>query len=61
MIATAIAALLGLVAVAATGKSYSSSSHFSATFRLATGAMLSASMRDEDVDGRDPLPAHLAT
>jgi hypothetical protein len=59
IIFTAIAALLGLIAVAASGASYSSSSNFSSTFRLATGALLSATVRDQDLDGRDPLPAHL--
>lgn len=55
-----IVALLGLFTVATAGASYSSSSNFSSTYRLATGALLSATMRDEDLDGRDPLPAYLA-
>ncbi|KAK5167743.1 uncharacterized protein LTR77_007442 [Saxophila tyrrhenica] len=57
---TAITAILGLIAVAASGASYSSSNSFSSAFRLARGAMLSTDMRNEDFDGRDPLPAHLA-
>lgn len=57
---TTVASLLGLVAVAASGASFSSSSNFSSAFRLARGAFLSDDVREEDQDGRDPLPAYLA-
>lgn len=59
IIAAAIAAILGLIAVAASRASYSSSNSFSSTFRLARGAYLSMDVRSGDLDGRDPLPAHL--
>lgn len=60
IIVTAIAAILGLVAVAASGASYSGSNSFSSAFRLARGAYLNTDVREEDLDGRDPLPEHLA-
>lgn len=46
--------------VAASGASYSSSSSFSSAFRPARGAYLSTEVRDSDLDGKDPLPEHLA-
>lgn len=57
---TAIAAILGLVAVAASGASYSSGNSFSSALRLARGAYLNTNLRDTDLDGKDPLPEHLA-
>lgn len=60
IIVTAISAMLELVAVAASGASYSSSNSFSAIFRLARGALMSTDVQSGDLDGKEPLPEHLA-
>ena len=53
-----LAVFLGLVTICLNGVSYSST--FSTVFRVARGADVSVELQEEDLDGRDPLPKHLA-
>ena len=50
------AAAIGIVALIASGASYSD--NFSSIFRVAQRSLVK--VKDEDTDGRDPLPSYLA-
>lgn len=53
-----LAVLVGLVAILLNGASYSNS--FSTVFRVARGAEVNTRIKDDDMDGKDPLPEYLS-
>ena len=57
MLFTALAVLIGMVAMLSNGESYSNS--FSSIVRVARTADLSAEVRGKDGSGSDPLPPYL--
>lgn len=55
---SAIAAVIGLIGLAFNGASYSH--NFSTVLRVARGASMSQSIKEQDLDGKDPLPSYLS-
>jgi hypothetical protein len=54
---TALTSAIGLWAIYANGVSYSQD--FSTVFRIGRGALMSAEVKEEDMDGKDALPKYL--
>lgn len=54
---TLVATAIGFWALVTEGASYRD--NFSTVFRIARGADVSVAMNEEDLDGNDPIPAHV--